>query len=81
MKLILFLLLGLSLCSLEEDNEFIHLTCTHSANAFLLDNMETLEWQFIIKEKSMETLTKEIFDEYLRVCEKNVSVDEAWKVN
>eukprot|EP00826_Nyctotherus_ovalis_P048580 TRINITY_DN5739_c0_g1_i14.p1 TRINITY_DN5739_c0_g1~~TRINITY_DN5739_c0_g1_i14.p1 ORF type:complete len:170 (+),score=43.82 TRINITY_DN5739_c0_g1_i14:624-1133(+) len=75
------ILLALALClraSPATDAELVLLACSHAAQVFVLDNMDILEWQFVVHGKPMDALTKETFAAYQQQCTKSTSPEQAW---
>ena len=80
MIIISILILPIILASPEQERELMRLACTHSGYAFVLDNMNILELQFVLQEKSMDVLSKSCFDSYFSHCIQNISPKDAWNV-
>ena len=63
-----------------EDLEIIKLVCTHSGNAFVLDNMESIELQATTDKKSIQKLTASYLDQYITNCSAAINVQDALNV-
>ena len=64
----------------QEDEEIIKLACMHSGQAFMLENMDSIQFQSITEGTSVETLIEGYLKVYTQRCNGKINQSIAWNV-